>query len=202
MDVTSRGAALNPPKRLSALALAVVCLGTVGMARGDEKNNIAVYAGSKGTGVAKEALVKIDEVERYLSKRGSVDHPGISYEKSRPGLEGEVLLCIEPRDSSGRNVILADLQRIAGHETSGRSAQQTLRLVVLNRIVIDECLSLIADCACCFSCNSSDFDHSIRTFLIAGAPVPLNHFNRCRTIHRFDNANSVVSCAVFLARPR
>lgn len=97
---------------VAAIALFGWVAKTMAAAALEEGGNIAVYAGSKGTGVRKEALAKIDEVERFLALHRSGESTALVYRRSKTGLEGEVLLCIEPPHASGREALFADLQRI------------------------------------------------------------------------------------------
>ena len=98
------------------------------LAGGDDTNNVEVYAGSTGTGVSVDARAKVDEVERYLQDAKGPDGRSPRYTKSFPGLEGEVMLCVELHDAARRDTLLADLRRIVG--TAARISIRPSRCLV------------------------------------------------------------------------
>lgn len=77
-------------------------------------SNVAVYAWSAGNGVSNQALAKVVEVERHLVNHPSPNTTARRFKKSRVGLEGEVLLCIETNSLDARDSLVLELQKVVG----------------------------------------------------------------------------------------
>ena len=92
----------------AGVAVAIVL--AVAAASADERMGMAIYAGSRGTGVPEAARSRLLDIERYLVDAQRSAPGAFRFRKSVVGLEGETMLCIVFDDPARREPLLARLQ--------------------------------------------------------------------------------------------